>query len=127
MNSFLLSHSDVITFHCYSPPADLRAIIARLQTEGRPRPLICTEWLNRNAGSTVAACLPVFAETDIGCLSWGLVNGKTQTNLNWGHRPGQPDPPHWQHDLYRGDLTPYDPGELNLFHDTIRKMQFGSE
>lgn len=117
---FVLAHSDVITFHCYAKPARLQAVIDREKKEGRP--IICTEWLNRNTGSTIADCLPVFAKAKIGCLSWGLVNGKTQTNLNSGHRPGQPLPPRWQHDLYRGDLTPYDPNELSLFRETIQRM-----
>ena len=67
----------------------------------------------------MAACLPVFAEENVGCLNWGLVNGKTQTDLTWGHKPGDPAPKMWQHDLYRPDHAPYDPQELDLFHQTI--------
>jgi hypothetical protein len=47
-----------------------------------------------------------------GCMLWGLVNGKTQTDLPWGHRPGDPAPAIWQHDLYHGDFTPYDTTEI---------------
>ena len=71
-------------------------------------------------GSLVETCLPVFAEKRVGCLHWGLVNGKTQTHLNWGHRPGDPEPEVWQHDLYHPDHRPYDTGELELFRNTIR-------
>jgi len=53
-------------------------------------------------------------------MHWGLVNGRTQTDLNWGHRPGQPDPPVWQHDIFRGDSEPYDPGEIELFKRYLR-------
>jgi hypothetical protein len=47
-----------------------------------------------------------------GCMLWGLVNGKTQTDLPWGHRPGDPAPAIWQHDLYHGDFAPYDTTEI---------------
>ncbi|NLS95947.1 MAG: hypothetical protein GXX96_27745 [Planctomycetaceae bacterium] len=83
------------------------------------RPMINTEWLNRGRGSLVATCLPVFRREDVGCLHWGLVNGKTQTDLNWGHRPGQPEPEVWQHDLFHGDFRPYDEKELELFRHVI--------
>ena len=54
--------------------------------------MINTEWLNRGRGSLVETCLPVFAREKVGCMHWGLVNGKTQTDLPWGHRPGDPEP-----------------------------------
>jgi len=56
-------------------------------------------------------------------MHWGLVNGKTQTNLGWGWRPGMPEPKIWQHDLYHGDLTPYDKEELTLFRACISAMR----
>ena len=56
-------------------------------------------------------------------MYWGLVNGKTQTHLNWGHLPGQPDPQLWQHDLFRQDHTPYDPAEIAAFRDAIGSMR----
>ena len=39
--------------------------------------------------------------------------------LNWGHRPGQPDPPVWQHDLYRPDHTAYRAEEIEFFRAVI--------
>ena len=50
-------------------------------------------------------------------MLWGLVNGKTQTDLPWGHRPGDPPPTVWQHDLYHGDFTAYDATEI----ETLKK------
>lgn len=88
-NEFLPTASDVITFHSYSPATELRQHIVAALSFGRPA--ICTEWLNRPRGSIVADCLPVFLEERIGALHWGLVNGKTQTHLPWGHRPGDPE------------------------------------
>jgi len=115
LNDIIYRHSDVITFHDYGGPDRLASHIGELKRQGRP--LICTEWLNRGRGSTVEACLPVFRRRTVGCLHWGLVNGKTQTHLNWGHRPGEPDPPVWQHDLFRPDHTPYEPREIELFQN----------
>ncbi len=108
---------DVISFHNYQKAEALKNQIDKLQRRGRP--VLCTEWMNRNAGSTVASCLPVFKETGVACLCWGLVNGRTQTDLNWGHRPGDPPPKLWQHDLFRSDGSPYDPKEIELFNQFI--------
>jgi hypothetical protein len=118
LGAVIFGSSDLITFHNYDPPEALARQIERLRRHGRP--LVCTEWMNRGRGSTVAACLPVFQREAVGCMLWGLVNGRTQTNLNWGHRPGQPDPKLWQHDLYRKDLTPYDPKEIELLTHATR-------
>jgi hypothetical protein len=96
---------------------NLRGEIAALKKQGRP--VICTEWLNRKGGSSVESCLPVFAAENVGCMHWGLVNGRTQTHLPWGARPGKPAPKQWQHDLFHGDHTPYVPAELDLFKKTI--------
>lgn len=117
ISDFLETHSDIISFHDYQMPGALRERIEFYKALGRP--LICSEWLNRPGNSTVAGCLPVFVEERVGALNWGLVNGRTQTNLTWGHRPGQPPPKAWQHDLFHTDHTPYDPHELELFHQAI--------
>ncbi len=123
LNAFLDGHVDVVTFHNYSPSTALRADIRRFRRTGRP--VLCTEWLNRPLGSTVADELPVFAAEHVGCFNWGLVNGKTQTNYPWGSKAGSPPPKVWQHDLWHTDLTPYDPAELTLFHDTIARVDGG--
>ena len=118
LNDIALRASDVVTFHSYDAPDKLEALLTRMLRTGRP--VICTEWMNRVSGSTISACLPVFQKHKVGCLQWGLVNGRTQTHLNWGHRPGQPEPKVWQHDLFRPDLTPYDPEEIKLLRKAIK-------
>jgi len=122
-NQFVLAASDVITFHNYDTPAELRQQIAGLKTHGRP--LICTEWLNRPRASTVADCLPIFLEQRVGAIHWGLVNGRTQTHLPWGHRPGAAEPVLWQHDLYRvnseGEYEVYDAQEIEQFRQAIQQ------
>jgi hypothetical protein len=119
ITDFLRTHSDIISFHNYESAPKLRQEINDLKSLGRP--LICSEWLNRALGSTVSTCLPVFVEERVGAINWGLVNGRTQTDLNWGHKPGDPAPKVWQHDLFHGNHAPYDPHELELFHQAIEQ------
>lgn len=117
LNEMLWRLGDIMTFHEYTGPEELKKHIENLSRQDRP--MICTEWLNRILGSKVAECLPIFRETGVGAMSWGLVNGKTQTHLNWGHRPGDPEPEVWQHDLFHPDHTLYDTKEIELFRATI--------
>ena len=117
LNAIVHENSDIITFHYYGEAEPLADNIETLKSLGRP--IINTEWLNRGNGSTVATCLPVFKKENAGCMHWGMVNGKTQTNLGWGWRPGKAEPKQWQHDLYHGDHTPYDEKELALFRKHI--------
>ena len=127
LNDFVAARCDIATFHCYGNAADLERTIRGLQKHGRP--LICTEWLKRDRGS-VAEQLPVFRRYGVGCLHWGLVNGKTQTQYPWGSKPGAREPKLWQHDIFRNDRTPYDPAEIESFRQCIaasRQGQIGSD
>jgi len=121
LNEIVYLNSDIITFHNYNPAENLSQHIGTLKRFGRP--LINTEWLNRGRGSTVETCLPVFAQERVGCLHWGLVNGKTQTHLHWGWRPGKGEPKVWQHDIFRPNGEPYRTQELELFRTHIRATQ----
>lgn len=117
LNDIILAASDVVTFHNYGNRDELIKQIGDLKQYGRP--VICTEWMNRPNGSTIAENLQVFYDEKIGCFLWGLVNGKTQTDLPWGHRPGDPVPKIWQHDLYRSDFTAYDQQEIEVLKKYI--------
>lgn len=112
LNDIAIPASDVITFHNYENREGLLKQINNLKKYNRP--VICTEWMNRPKGSVIETNLPVFYDEKVGCMLWGLVNGKTQTDLNWGHRPGDPAPKVWQHDLYRPDFSPYDEKEIGI-------------
>ncbi len=117
LNDIVLPASDVITFHNYGNKEALMKQIAELKKHNRP--LICTEWMNRPNASLIATHLPVFNSEKVGCMFWGLVNGKTQTDLPWGHRPEDPVSKIWQHDLFRPDFTPYDENEISVIKTTI--------
>jgi hypothetical protein len=103
-----LTQSDVISFHDYSWPEIFEARAKSL--EGYGRPLICTEYMARGAGSTFDTILPIGKRRNIGMINWGFVNGKTQTDMPWDswQRPYTLKPPTlWFHDIFRRDGTPY--------------------
>jgi len=103
--------SDLLSFHGYGEPNDVREQIAICNIYHRP--VLCTEWLFRQGGNTFDAILPIFAEEHIGWYHWGLVAGKTQTYLHWGSKKGDPTPEIWQHDVFHPDGTPYDKTEMD--------------
>ena len=70
-----LEMSDVISFHCYEPPASFEKRIASLKRYGRP--LLCTEYLARNIGSTFQGILPLAKKHKVAMFNWGFVAGKT--------------------------------------------------
>lgn len=105
--------ADVISFHCYGSPAKMKDMIAKHKTHGRP--VLCTEWLLRRNGNTVADILPVLEKEDVGWFIWGLVTGRTQTCMHWSSKPGDPIPDNWQHDIFHADGKPYRPEEIKLF------------
>jgi hypothetical protein len=116
-----LAESDVITFHNYEWPESFEARIEQLRGYGRP--LICTEWLARSAGSTVDAVLPIARAENVGMINWGFVQGEIQTHLPWDswERPYTlQQPVVWFHDLLKPDGTPYRPREAELFRN-LRK------
>lgn len=115
VEAFCLENSDVVSLHAYTPLARTRELIARYAQYGRP--LFITEWLHRPARNTLHDHLPLFRREKIGAWQWGMIQGKTQTNLSWATMSGgapDPAPVLWQHDLLFSDGTPYDPSETAL-------------
>jgi hypothetical protein len=114
-----LTHSDVISFHDYSWPELFEARAKSLEVYGRP--LICTEYMARGAGSTIDTVLPIGKRRNIGMINWGFVDGKTQTIMPWDswQRPYTLRPPTvWFHDLLHPDGTPYRVREI----ETIKRL-----
>jgi len=115
LNRYLLEESDIITFHNYKDVNSLKKQIAELKKSGRP--LICTEYMARTSGSRFETHLPVFKSEGVGCYSWGLVAGKTQTHFSWKSQKGSGEPELWFHDILRSDGSAYNEKEI----DAIRK------
>jgi hypothetical protein len=114
-----LTQSDVISFHDYSWPELFEARAKSLEVYGRP--LICTEYMARGAGSTIDTVLPIGKRRNIGMINWGFVDGKTQTIMPWDswQRPYTLRPPTvWFHDLLHPDGTPYRVREI----ETIKRL-----
>jgi hypothetical protein len=111
---FQLTSSDVITFHSYEPPAEMARRIASLRRFGRP--LICTEYMARPRGSTFQSIMPLLRKENVGAISWGFVNGRSQTIYPWDSwKQSYPSEPKvWFHDIFRADGTPYSTEETDV-------------
>jgi Cellulase (glycosyl hydrolase family 5) len=117
-----LRESDVISFHNYSWPEDFRSEIKWLRQFHRP--VICTEYMARSAGSTFDTILPIAKQEHVGAINWGFVAGKTQTYYpweSWDHPYAKHQPPVWFHEVLRSDGTPYRQAEVDLIRELTRK------
>ena len=110
-----LAESDVISFHNYGWPEEFEAKIIELQALHRP--IICTEYMARGAGSTFDGSLPIAKKHNVGAINWGFVAGKTQTYLPWDSWENpyvRRQPTVWFHEVFRQDYTPYRQHEVDL-------------
>lgn len=115
--------SDVISFHNYGWPEEFEEKVTQL--EQFHRPLICTEYMARGAGSTFDTILPIARQHHVAAINWGLVAGKSQTYLPWDswQRPYVLlKPTVWFHDVFYADGKPYRQHEADL----IRSMTKGN-
>jgi hypothetical protein len=119
-----IEQSDVITFHNYGWPENFEKVIKQLQQFHRP--IICTEYMARGAGSLFDTVLPVAQKYRVGAINWGLVAGKSQTYLPWDswQRPYvDHQPTIWFHDVFHPDGTPYRQREVEI----IRSLTSGKQ
>ena len=110
-----IARSDVLTFHDYNWPEKFEQRARQMLSYGRP--VICTEYMARGAGSTFDGSLPIAKRLDIGMINWGFVDGKTQTRLPWDSwkKPYTFDEPTvWFHEVLRADGTPYRQAEADM-------------
>ncbi len=115
-----LSQSDIMTFHDYGWPESMEKRISILEDYGRP--IICTEYMARGAGSTFDGSLPLGKAHNVGMINWGFVQGKEQTYLPWDswQRPYVLQTPTvWFHDVLYTDGTPYRQAEVDLIKKLI--------
>lgn len=115
-NNFQLASSDVVTFHNYGDANSLKKEIEKLKKLNRP--VICSEYMARTRNSLFQTHLPIFLESRVGAINWGLVAGKSNTIYAWDTpMPDGAEPKVWFHDVFRKDGTPYREEEV----EAIRK------
>ena len=113
--------SDFISFHSYSKYEWFLTGLYTLKKYYN-RPIIVTEWLNRCNHNTVEEIYPLMMIENVGCYCWGFVQGRTYTTEPWDSlwQEAEKNPnvdfdfTQWQHELYRKNLHPYNPREINL-------------
>ena len=125
LDQFILSSSDIISFHEYGDKASAIKRIDQLNKYNRP--LMCTEYLNRgnntdgwidgNVGNTFETYLPLFKKKRVAAYNWGLVSGKTNTIYPWKSWDSifTGPPLKWHHDIFDKNLKPFSDNEVELF------------
>jgi Cellulase (glycosyl hydrolase family 5) len=109
MDKIQIDNSDVVSFHHYGEPKDFEKIVLNLQKFNRP--LICTEYMARGSNSLFTNILPIAKQYKVAAINWGLVVGKTQTNLPWDswqnpYTNGR-ELKFWFHEVFNSDGSPY--------------------
>lgn len=113
-----LAESDVISFHNYGWPENFEQHVEWL--ERYKRPILCTEYMARGAGSTFDTILPIAKRHHVAAINWGLVAGRTQTYLpwdSWQHPYTLEKPPVWFHDVFYPDGKPYREREIEILRN----------
>jgi hypothetical protein len=119
IDKFVISNSDVISFHAYGDINETRKKIEDLKKYNRP--LLCTEYIAREFGNTFEGLLPVFKENKIGGYNWGFVAGKTNTNYPWkswdSTYTGPPEK--WHHDIFHKNGKPFSEKEVRFIKEIV--------
>lgn len=126
--------SDIISFHTYEAEK-LEPTIKELSKIGRP--LMCTEYMAREYGTTFEFCLPIFKKSNIACYNWGLVAGRSQTNFSWEtilklnelrdrkefieDSESLIEPEVWFHDILRRDGSAFSNKETSLIKKILQE------
>ena len=103
----MLGSVDVLSFHDYAPVGAVGALVDELAAHGRP--LVCSEYMARGAGSTLDPVLGYLQSERVWAIHWGLVAGRSQTIFPWDswNRPYPAQPPLWHHDVLNATGAPY--------------------
>lgn len=115
--------SDIISFHAYCSLPRMRQAIDRVRRYNRP--LVCTEWMGRQADSRIEDHLPLLRRESIGSYVWGFVRGRSQTHLPW------PDfldiatgsEGEWFHDLIDADGVAHNEAEVQTIRREVQRAQ----
>jgi hypothetical protein len=117
--------SDIISFHHYGSEEDLQDnVISSLKSYGEGRPLMCTEYMARTAGSHFEPHLQIMKDEEIIAINWGFVSGRIQTIYPWTNdrsNPATEEPEIWFHDILRNDGKPFNSSETSYIQSVLRK------
>jgi hypothetical protein len=113
LNALQIGNSDIVTYHDYEDEAWHLRVIQMLRITGRP--LVCTEYMARPRNSRFSTIMPLLKRENVGAISWGLVEGKTNTKYAWDTPLADgSEPVEWFHEVFRHDGTPYRRDEAEL-------------
>lgn len=118
----MIDESDVISFHNYAGLDQVKVRVGQLRRYNRP--ILCSEYMARPAGSTFDPVLGWLKEQKVGGYNWGFVAGKTQTHYPWDswQKAYTAEPPVWFHEILRPDGSPYRPDEARYIRSlTVRR------
>ncbi len=122
-----LENSDIVSFHHYEYPENLKNRINWLKDQAKGRPLLCTEYMAR-PNSTFQTDLPIMKENGVGAINWGLVSGKIQTIYpwaTWDDKTPREEPKVWFHDILRRNGKPFDKKEVTFIKEvTSQKKRY---
>src|SRR5205085_9193538 len=110
--------------HSYEAPEMFEKRVKSLARYNRP--LLCTEYMARGNKSTFEGSMPIGKQHNVAMINWGLVAGKTQTNLPWDswQKPyTDREPAIWFHEIFRQDGTPYRAEEVELIRALTGKSK----
>jgi len=120
-NRIAIEQSDVISFHNYANLDNVKHRVEQLKRYNRP--LLCTEYMARPAGSHFDPIMGYFKKEKIAAYNWGFVAGKTQTNYPWDSwdRKYTAEPEVWFHEIFRKDGSPYIAEEVKYIKSLTEK------
>lgn len=119
--NWTLTVVDVVSFHDYAPLDGVARTVRELQSSGRP--LVCSEYMARDVGSTFDPILGFLAEQRVWALNWGLVSGRSQTIYPWDswNKEYRVRPALWHHDVLHADGAPFSAREAGY----VRQQHHG--
>jgi hypothetical protein len=117
-NAWPYNLSDICSFHGYMNNGGLSGAISKFRATQRP--IICTEWLARQAGTNIPVDLLVFKRQGVGAIQWSLINGRMHCERSWTSFGSSNNP--WFHDVLYNDGKPYKADEVfALYKNLARK------
>ena len=116
--------SDIVSFHNYNDAAEFEKRVNWLLRYNRP--ILCTEYMARGNKSTFQGSMPVARKYKVAAYNWGLVAGKTQTNLPWDSWQNpyvDREPAIWFHEIFYPDGKPYRQEEVDFIRELTGKTK----